>query len=919
MLPAPRFTGSLALSTLRSAAVRIALIVLVGTLLAYVYTYRSHRDSQLAELQLLGRERVERELQPFLQAERNLALARQDLLDQMRDLDQEEVDQRYEQIAQPWADGTRRSPQQGFDLGREAQVWVARHRELSPAGRRQLVAAHGILSEMGPAWRADFPDVYFIGAEDFVVNHWYGVPFVFSIDSAFTFLQEPYYTIGLPEQNPERLNRWTRVYLDPTVRRWMVSSISPVYDSNGFLGVVGHDVYLDQLLERTVKDHPPGASQALISLDGYLIAHPDYMDSLLERNGDFAITQHGDERLRDLYARVTDSSEQPALTARCLEDEVHDRYLITTPLAQPGWLLVMEYPKALISERAFAYARNVLLFGLGSLLMELLVLYLVMRSMVARPLQALTEAAQAWECERGSQKLAQHLKRSDEVGALARAFQGMWCLNGDQLAQLRAQVAEREAAQAALHEVQQGLRVRVAAATSELEAANAELARMALFDCLTGLPNRKQFEQRLQDTLRSCRRDGHRAALLFLDLDGFKAVNDGLGHSAGDRLLQEVARRLRTCVRTPDLVARLGGDEFVVILHQLPDTESAGLVAERLVRSCQEEVSLGIHPVLVSASVGLAFFPDDVEHGISEDEAATRLQQYADLAMYAAKEQGKNAWCQFRPELTLEVSQSLLLSHALRDAIREQQFVAWFQPIYDIPTRRPVALEALVRWQHPTRGLLSPAHFVKQAEQARLISDIDFLVIEQTCAFLAAQASNWPESAYVAVNLSSQSFERPGAVERIARLLERYDVPPSWLAVEVTETSFLREGPATDAVNAMHRLGLSILLDDFGTGYSALSYLKRMPLRALKIDRSFVQDLPGERFSVAIVSTVITMASQLGVQVVAEGIETEEQLRYLRLVGCRSGQGFLFSPPIDASRAAALFRGQAAQPLIRIA
>jgi diguanylate cyclase (GGDEF)-like protein/PAS domain S-box-containing protein len=429
-----------------------------------------------------------------------------------------------------------------------------------------------------------------------------------------------------------------------------------------------------------------------------------------------------------------------------------------------------------------------------------------------------------------------------------------------------------------------------------IERAGAEdkLAYLAQFDSLTGLPNRHLFHDRLAQAMAHAKRNGKPVSVLFIDLDRFKLINDRLGHGAGDKLLKEAAKRLQGCVRRSDTVGRLGGDEFSAILLDLEDPADAGLVAQKILHALATPFDLDGQEAYVSASVGVTLCPAD-------GEDAETLVMNADAAMYRAKEQGRNNYQYFTREMNDRAIQRAQTEAQLRHALERREFLLHYQPRVDMRSGRISGFEALLRWDHPVRGLISPLEFISILEDTGLIVPVGEWVIEDVCRQIAA----WMRSGFavppVAINLSARQFQHKDLEGSVRRILENTGTSPALIQFEITE-SLLMDDPdgATRTLRALHAAGLKLSIDDFGTGYSSLAYLKRFPLDALKIDRAFVRDVAEDVDDAAITVAIIGLAHSLGLQVVAEGVETEAQLRFLSGHGCDEMQGFYFSRPVDA-------------------
>lgn len=437
-----------------------------------------------------------------------------------------------------------------------------------------------------------------------------------------------------------------------------------------------------------------------------------------------------------------------------------------------------------------------------------------------------------------------------------------------------------------------GIRIRgTAQDVTTARAAEEHIAFLAHYDVLTGLPNRTQWNERAQQELRNATRQGDGLAVLFLDLDHFKAVNDSLGHPVGDQLLSGVARRFAACLRENDFLARLGGDEFVVLLPRLDHPEAAAVVARKLISVLQAPMSIEGHELTVSTSIGIAVFPGD-------GEDVSTLLKHADVAMYCAKDQGRNAYHYFKPEMDVHALERLMLENALRRAIERNELVLHYQPQVSADGGRMVGCEALVRWQHPELGLLQPVQFIGVAEESGLILPLGNWVL----ATAARQLAAWQAQGYdllMAVNISALQFRQSDFVDGVRRILAETGADPGKLELELTESALMQPTPEVLArMNQLRELGIRLALDDFGTGYSSLSYLKRLPIRRLKLDRSFVKDVPGDQEDVAIAMATLSLARDLGMDVVAEGVETEIQRQFLAERGCPVMQGYLFSRPL---------------------
>lgn len=430
------------------------------------------------------------------------------------------------------------------------------------------------------------------------------------------------------------------------------------------------------------------------------------------------------------------------------------------------------------------------------------------------------------------------------------------------------------------------------------------LLYMATHDALTGLPNRNLFEDRLNQAIAQSARENQLVAVIFMDLDQFKMVNDSLGHDQGDILLREVAVRLAETVRAGDTVARLGGDEFVIVLSELDAAEDAIAIARKIMKSLEKPVYLKNQELAVAGSIGIAMFPKD-------GDTTSQLVRNADTAMYRSKELGRKQICFYSPEMNAKLLERLTLENDMRRAIERNEFEVHYQPKLDITTGRILGFEALLRWQHPVRGTISPDKIIPLAESSGLILAIGSWVLRTACE----QLVQWQQQGYsgltMAVNLSARQFWKEDLVENIAEILKETGLPPEYLELEITESSVMRNAEETiSTLGKLHDMGITLSIDDFGTGYSSLSYLKRFPIQALKVDQSFVRDITVDRDAAAIAQGIIALAHSMNLQVIAEGVQTQSQFDLLKLWNCNAMQGYLFSKPVPGKSAFDLLRKQ---------
>ncbi|WP_275099946.1 putative bifunctional diguanylate cyclase/phosphodiesterase [Sedimenticola hydrogenitrophicus] len=481
---------------------------------------------------------------------------------------------------------------------------------------------------------------------------------------------------------------------------------------------------------------------------------------------------------------------------------------------------------------------------------------------------------------------------------------------------LSSEVSQRRAAQDALERHRTQLEDQVERRTRELTRTNESLEKqitirkqaeknlkhLAHHDTLTNLPNRLLLDARMEHAITHARRKQRRLALLFLDLDNFKLINDSLGHMTGDRLLQQVTQRLLSITREDDTIARLGGDEFVLLMEEVRDTADIISLAQKILDKLNERFEINGQSIFVGCSIGISLYPED-------GDSAETLLKNADAAMYRTKDEGRNSYNFYTREMTASAYDRITLEGSLRRAIEKDELTVYYQPQKSLATGRYVGLEALVRWHHPEQGILPPGRFLPVAETTGLIVPLGNWVLKSACR----QMVEWQRTGLpidtVSVNLAGKQIRRDDLVESIASALDETGCRPEWLELEVTEGFIMSELHASiDALRQLRDMGVKLAIDDFGTGYSSLSYLKKLPINRLKIDRSFVQDLADDNDDAAIVKAIVSLGHSLQLEIVAEGVETPYQENYLRQLGCEMGQGYLYSQPLPSAQIEVLVR-----------
>ena len=428
---------------------------------------------------------------------------------------------------------------------------------------------------------------------------------------------------------------------------------------------------------------------------------------------------------------------------------------------------------------------------------------------------------------------------------------------------------------------------------TDLKEANRTMQQLALFDSLTGLANRRLFTDRMGQSIIAAHRHGTMAALLFLDLDQFKRINDTLGHDAGDQLLLIIAKRLKSCVRAQDTVARLGGDEFTILLNDLHDAQAIRNVAKHILKCLKDPIMLGKHEVIISTSIGITIAPDD-------SQEVDVLMKNADLALYRAKDRGRDGYYFFTEELNTKALKLLHIEQELRHALQMDEFTILYQPQVCLNTGEISSVEALIRWHHPTRGEVAPDEFISIAEETGLIVQIGEWVLRNACTQIQMLQRLTGQQIKVAVNLSGRQFSDPNLEQVIYDVIEASGLDAKYLELEVTESMLMDNiDKVIEQLTRIKSTGTTITIDDFGSGYSSLSYLKRLPVDILKVDREFVKDIPDDLNDMEITSAIIAIAHKLNLKVIAEGVETIDQRDFLVINKCDYAQGYYFSKPLS--------------------
>ena len=421
------------------------------------------------------------------------------------------------------------------------------------------------------------------------------------------------------------------------------------------------------------------------------------------------------------------------------------------------------------------------------------------------------------------------------------------------------------------------------------------LDHQAHHDALTDLPNRTLFQDRLEQMIRRAQRDNTRFALIFIDLDHFKKINDSLGHDVGDRIIQVIGQRLKGMLHHEYTLARVGGDEFTVLVEDFTSVQTVSHLARRLIAEIKEPMEVDTHVLYVSSSIGISVYPQD-------STIAGDLLKYADSAMYKAKEEGRDNYQFYTEEMTRQAFERVMMETSLRHALDNEEFVVHYQPKYDCEGEKVVGMEALIRWLHPSLGLIAPSRFIRIAEETGLIVPLDRWVMKRAMVHYVNWYDDGLKPGILSLNLSMKQLEHPDFLDMLEEEMRRSGFNPHWLEMEITESQVMKNPERSISVlRKLNDLGIRLAIDDFGTGYSSLAYLKRLPVHTLKIDKSFISDLPHDEEDAAIVNAVIALARSLKLDVIAEGVENAAQKAFLQTQGCEAFQGFHFSRPLPAA------------------
>lgn len=581
--------------------------------------------------------------------------------------------------------------------------------------------------------------------------------------------------------------------------------------------------------------------------------------------------------------------------SRPIDDETIEGYSLLKDINnKPIAMFHMESPRVIYQSGLRAIRYYLTSFVVLGVLFSMLLVGLL-RMLIVKRLEKLDhEVADIGESNQLTRRVDE--SGSDELSSVSRQINHMLSIIQAAHEKLEHRVQERTQELQQTNEKLQQEIIERRSVENELIVHKEYLAKLAHFDSLTSLPNRVYFNEMLEKTLKSAMKSNIKLAILFIDLDRFKTINDALGHHIGDLVLKEVSTRIQSILREGDILARLGGDEFIILLNNIDSTKLTSSFAERVLQVFNKPIVIKNHEFYLTASIGICIFPDD-------GETLEDLQRNADMAMYKSKHSGGDVFQYFTKEMNFKASEHIQLESSLRKAIKNNEFVLHYQPKYDIRSGIIVGVEALVRWNHPEMGMISPAKFIPHAEEAGLILQIGEYVIREACR----ACKSWQEQGYVpvgvAVNLSPKQFRHQDIVKLVSDVITETGLQPEYLELEITESAVMDNvDMAAKKLNDIKNMGIKVSVDDFGTGYTSISYLKQFPVSILKIDQNFVKGIPNNPNDVAITVAVIALAHSLGMHVVAEGVESSEQMQWLANHECDYAQGYFLSRPLPEEK-----------------
>ncbi len=773
---------------------------------------------------------------------------------QLRDTNHEDI-KRFEQRMARSADGAWRNRIEDYDGSTQAGLFLPPDYQIEEDTKRFYGRMFRVFETFGVAVNNSqaFENLWFLDHQRSELIYDLAYPdFVYRMTPDTDYTSTDWMTLASPERNPQRETKWTPPLFDEVPGTWIVSAVHPLDIGGEWVGVLGQDVHLKMLFRLISSDNDTfeGEQHILRDSEGDFILAGPWQKQLESETVPFTIDKDESGLLKLLSEPVTSSAT--------LMGEVNIQgksyQAIGIKLQPMQWDYLHLIPmdgilKPLVESLTFVVLFLVMIVVAVSILINVAV-----RRIISRPVERLVERTRLFSIGLKPEPISSW--GSNELTELAQAIDVM---------------------------------------NEDLDRETNRLAYMATHDELTGLPNRSLLDDRLEQIITYSRRNKTKAAVLFLDLDQFKTINDSLGHSIGDKLLQKVAERIAFQLREEDTVARFGGDEFVVLLSDFQHIRDVSNVAEKILFVIKQPYIIDGYDLSVTSSIGISICPDD------SDDPETLIQN-ADTAMYLSKNMGRNAFQFYTRKIHDTVVRKLQLEDALRKAIEEQQFILYYQPKVNLTTKKIYGMEALIRWQHPDLGIVSPIEFIPLAEESGLIIEIGEWVIEEALRQMKAWTALFPWLSNMAINLSARQLQQVNFVSDIEKMLQQSGIDSSKIDFEITESMIMNDVKAAISVLCgIRQLGVSVSIDDFGTGYSSLSYLKHLPADSLKIDRTFIRDIVNDCDDQAITKSIIALADNLNLRVIAEGIEEPEQDALLTSLGCEYAQGYYYSRPVPAA------------------
>lgn len=761
-------------------------------------------------------------------------------------------------------DGAWRNKKDSYDGDIEAGLFLPPDYHVTAQTKLFYGRLFDIFETFGVATSSDkaFSNVWFLDHQRGELIYDQAFPdFVYLMSPDTDYTSTEWMTLASPERNPERDIRWTPPLFDPVPRTWMVSAVYPLDIEGEWVGTLGQDVQLNRLFKLIQGMSAMYDDEQYILRDsqgGFILAGP-WQKQLEEGVETFSIDPQETELLSILAKPL---SNKAALMG---EVRVQGRsyQAIGVSLQPMNWGYVHLIPTDTILDSLVKMVYIAALFFVFTALAISVLINGAVRKVISKPIEQLVLRTRLFAIGLKPEPVSNW--GSNEITELALALDMM---------------------------------------NDDLDRETNRLAFMATHDDLTGLPNRSLLNDRLEQIIVDAKRNNTQAAVLFLDLDQFKTINDSLGHSIGDKLLKMVGERISFQLREEDVVSRFGGDEFVVVVSEFDHMLDLSNIAEKLLFIIKQPYIIDGYDLSITSSIGISVCPED-------SDVAETLIQNADTAMYQSKDLGRNAFQFHTKDIRERVLRKLQLEDALRKALDDHQFVLYYQPKVNLNTQQVYGMEALIRWQHPEMGIVSPLEFIPLAEETGLIIDIGEWVIEEACLQMKAWLEYYPWLKNMAINLSVRQFQQKDFCQQIELFMFDKKIDSSKIDFEITESMIMGDVEAAISVLAKLRtLGVSISIDDFGTGYSSLSYLKHLPADTLKIDRAFIKELVNDQNDQAITKSIIALASNLGLSVIAEGIEQAEQAAMLKQMGCDYAQGYYFNRPLPVDEMSLLLEKQ---------